>query len=152
MDTRIPASVIFDWWTDLKEEELIKGGKSLKHIKVLKREGNIIHVETEWTMIGRKTIMYETLTRMPPNAWTVKIEKPSPLDIFDEFSLKEGERGNVRLDIKSKVRGRNLMGKLALVFMGRTLRKSMIEEWEFAIKSLEAERPVDAPEEIIRQN
>jgi hypothetical protein len=141
ISTKVPATVVFDWWTDLREGEIIGGGKDLRSIRVLRREGNTIVVESEWRFNGRRSVMKETLVRNPASySWTVRPEGGTfRVDIVDEFKLEPLHQG-ARLNIVSEVKGRGLRGKLLLLFMGWKLKQAMIEEWDYAIKSLEAER------------
>lgn len=151
IESKVPAVVVFDWWTDLKEGEIIEGGKNLRSIKVLSREGDTITVETEWSHDRRSYAMKETLVRDPPSySWTVKPEGGAyPLDIFDKFRLEPlDHQPGSRLYIESQVKGRGLLGKLLLLFMGWKVKQTMTDEWDYAIKSLEAEgRSARSPEQ-----
>jgi len=137
--SRVPPAMIFRWWTDLKEGETIEGGKSLRSMRVLKREGEEITVESEWKFMGRSVLMRETMTRFPPLRWSVKPESGSlPFDVVDEFDLEEHGQG-ARLRIRSDIKGKNVFGKILLPFMSRAIRRGFTEEWDCAIRSLESE-------------
>ncbi len=145
IETETPSAVVFDWWTDLREGETIDGGRDLKSIRVLKRDGDTIVVETQWSRGRRGSYaMKETLVRDPSSqSWTVRPEGGAyPLDIFDKFRLEslDDHRPGCRLHIDSEVKGKGVLGKLLLLFMGWKVKRSMTGEWDYAIKSLEAER------------
>lgn len=121
-EVRVAASpeAVRAWWLDVPREWIVG------------REGDALLLET--TFGGLK--VRERLVALPGHRWRFDTTAPLGLDVTDEFEARPAPGGAV-VRIRLDMRGRNLLGRLALPFYWPVAKRQFRRRWREAAQLCE---------------
>jgi hypothetical protein len=110
----LSKKTVYEWWTDLSGVDYV--GKALKSVRVVRKDGDQVLVETKWKIMGMTKSLLERLTLISENHW---VWEPTNfgIEITDDFRL-ESLDGKIVLTIDSKMRPNGVKGRLARMMTG----------------------------------
>ena len=111
---RAPPDAVRAWWTDVPREWIVG------------RDGDALLLETSFGGVKVR----ERLVALPGNRWRFDTTAPMGLDVTDEFEALPAPGGGTRVRIQLEMRGRNLLGKLALPFYWPVAKRQFRRRWE----------------------
>lgn len=131
----LPLRAVYGWWTDLSGVGYV--GRALKAIRPIRKEGEVMLVETKWKIMGMTKTLVERLTLISEDHW---VWQPTifGIEITDDFRLVS-RNGKTALLIDSKAKPTGTRARLAHLLLGPMLDKMMTNEWKAASEALVSE-------------